>query len=493
MALIRTLALFLCIGIAEFVSAAPVVNAVVNGASFAQGAIAPGTIVSIFGNGLARNTMVASSLPLPNSLDGTSISIGGQALPLFFVSANQINAQMPFQVASGPAQLMVQDSSGATTFRTVTIAAGSPAIFTTTSDGKGEAIAVHADFTPVRRAVLEYALTGETIILFCSGLGLVENFNTAGVAGPSSPLANTIIRPTIAMGGRPAQVTFSGLAPGFVGLYQINVVVPPGVGGDVVTTVRVGDAISNEVTINVAGTYTLAENYAGIIEYKTTGDRFQLELSSFSSLSPNRSGGRYRLLNAGSVIDNGTFEIQSTESLFIASGRSSVLGQPFVGLMDTLDAGHSFFGLLYDAESLDKVQNADDWYAGFEVVAVVPPPPAPPPPVLPGIPSSCAAVEGALIFADDSTFLGRITSNTFAGDSIGNQFGPYGSQFSSTSIFNQFGPYGSQFSPTSAFNSLATRPPIIFINQTAVAFLTTNQTKTPRIDPRALFPCIGRQ
>jgi hypothetical protein len=161
--------------------------------------------------------------------------------------------------------------------------------------------------------------------------------------------------------------------------------------------------------------------------------------------------------------------------------------------MDTLDAGHSFFGLLYNSDSLDKVQDANDWYAGFEVTAVEPEPPvATPPPVLPGIPSSCAAVEGALIFADDGTFLGRITSNTFARDSIGNEFGPYGSEFSPTSIFNEFGRYGGEFSSTSAFNDFATRPPIIFINQTAVAYLTTNEFKSPRIDPRALFPCIGR-
>ncbi|MEX2303588.1 MAG: IPT/TIG domain-containing protein [Bryobacterales bacterium] len=491
--LTRTLILFLCIGILESASAAPVVSAVVNGASFIQGSIAPGTIVSIFGTGLASKTTSASTLPLPNTLDGTSVSIAGQALPLFFVSPTQINAQMPFQVAAGPAQLLVKDSSGAVTSHTVTVAAGSPALFTSTSDGKGEAIAVHADFTPVKRASLEYALTGETIILFCTGLGLVENFNAAGVSGPSSPLAHTIIKPTIEMDGRPAQITFSGLAPGFVGLYQINVVVPPDVGGDVITTVRVGDAVSNQVTINVAGTYTLSENYAGIIGYKATGNQFALELSSFRSLSQGRDGGRYRLLNAGAVIDEGTFQIESTETVFLASGRSSVTSEAFVGVMDTLDAGRSFFGLLYDNDSLDKVQDANDWYAGFEVTTVVPQPPAAtPPPVLPGVPASCSAVEGALIFADDGTFLGRITSNVFARDSIGNEFGPYGSEFSSTSIFNEFGKYGSEFSPTSAFNRFATRPPIIFVNETAVAYLTTNEFKTPRIDPRALFPCIGR-
>ena len=246
-------------------AAAPVVNGVVNGASFAAGGLAPGTIISIFGTGLARTTLEASTLPLPTSLDGTSVTVSGQPLPLFFVSPGQINAQLPFQLPNGPAQLTVRDSAGAIGSRSITVTSASPGVFSTTADGRGEAIAVHADFKPVRRAVLEYARTDETIILFCTGLGSVDTSVLSGTAAPSSPPARTTVTPTILMDGRPAQVTFSGLAPGFVGLYQINFVVPQGVGGDVVTAIRSGNATSNELTINVAGTYTLGENYSGLL------------------------------------------------------------------------------------------------------------------------------------------------------------------------------------------------------------------------------------
>ncbi len=61
-----------------------------------------------------------------------------------------------------------------------------------------------------------------------------------------------------------------------------------------------------------------------------------------------------------------------------------------------------------------------------------------------------------------------------------------------SSIYNEFGTYGSQFSSLSPFNEFASSPPIIYIGDIAVAFLTVNQFKTPRVDPRALFPCIGR-
>src|SRR5687767_1218789 len=74
---------------------APVVSGVLNGASFTQ-TIAPGAIISIFGTALARGTASASSLPLPTSLEGTSVMVGGQPIPLFFVSTTQINAQLPF-------------------------------------------------------------------------------------------------------------------------------------------------------------------------------------------------------------------------------------------------------------------------------------------------------------------------------------------------------------------------------------------------------------
>ena len=104
----------------------------------------------------------------------------------------------------------------------------------------------------------------------------------------------------------------------------------------------------------------------------------------------------------------------------------------------------------------------------------------------------CFALEGALIFADDGQFLGKITSNRFDVNSIGNQFGLYGSRFSVTSIFNEFGTYGSRFSILSPFNDFTFSPPLILINGTFVGFLTTNRFKFPGISPLAILPCIGR-
>ena len=310
-----------------------------------------------------------------------------------------------------------------------------------------------------------------------------------GGAGPSSPLARAMTSTTVLMDGRSAQVTFAGLAPGFAGLYQINFVVPAGVGGDVVTTVQVGNTVSNEVTINVAGAYSVAANYSGILEFTDTGEQSRLEFNSFTFSSQGSFQGLFRLLSSGVLVDSGSARVDSTEDIFIIT-VTTASGASFPGIMDTLDAGHSFFGLLF-ADS--DAYNRGDWFASFEVTAAPPPPPPPPPTVLPGISTSCALLEGALIYADDGTFLGEITFNTYAADSIGNPYGRYGSEYSSTSIFNRYGRYGSEYSTTSAFNEFASRPPIIFLNGRAVAYLTVNQFRTPRVDPRALYPCIGRR
>ena len=80
----------------------------------------------------------------------------------------------------------------------------------------------------------------------------------------------------------------------------------------------------------------------------------------------------------------------------------------------------------------------------------------------------------AYLQAADGTFLGSLTRNPYAEDSIFNKFGPYGNQFSPTSIFNQFSNYGGQFSALSPYNSFTSTPPVIILNDRQVAYLTKN-------------------
>lgn len=219
---------------------------VVNAADYTA-KLAPGTIFSIFGSNLAPATQAAASVPLPTSLEGVSVEIvdGGQPVnaPLFFVSAGQINAQLPFEPASSTVQVRVRTAQGTSNAETVGVLPRAPRLFTETVDGQRQAIALHADYTPVSPA--SPAAPGEALILCLTGLGAVSPAIVAGQAGgdgseerPLNLVPETV---TVTVGGQAATVLFAGLAPGFVGLYQLNIQAPEGLGaGDQAVVVRCG-------------------------------------------------------------------------------------------------------------------------------------------------------------------------------------------------------------------------------------------------------------
>ncbi len=207
-------------------------GAIVNGASFAKatdpnGALSPGAIVSAFGANLASSTQVALTVPLSTSINGSSLSFfaGAQEFPapLFFVSSGQINAQIPFTVplnAAITAQVTFNGQKSAA--QPVTMAAGAPGIF---NIGGGVGAILHnTDFTIVSSS--NPAKRGEFVDIFCTGLGAVNPPAVSGAPGPSSPPSTTVATPQITTAGLPLTPVFSGLAPGFVGLYQVAVQVP---------------------------------------------------------------------------------------------------------------------------------------------------------------------------------------------------------------------------------------------------------------------------
>ena len=119
-------------------------------------------------------------------------------------------------------------------------------------------------------------------------------------------------------------------------------------------------------------------------------------------------------------------------------------------------------------------------------------PPATIPPALPGSSSSCNALIGLHIFAQNGTYLGKVSTDKYASDSIANTYGTYGSTYSSSSIFNKYGQYGSDYSSLSPFNAYASQPPYLVSGSSAVAYLTIGTTKTPRIDTNVVLQCVGR-
>jgi uncharacterized protein (TIGR03437 family) len=230
---------------------------IVNAASYVP-TVAAGSIASVLGSNLSSVQAVASTIPLPATLASASFQIGGRAAPLFFVSPSQVNLQIPWELAGQP-QAMVTATAGAvlSNQQTVSLAPFAPGLFTLNGAGSSQGTVVIAG-TPLFAAPQSVpgsrpAHPGEFITIYSTGLGAVSNQPATGMAAQASPLSGTIATPTVTIGGIVAQVSSSGLAPGAVGLYQVNVQVPAGApAGDAVPVIlSIGGIASNTVTIAV--------------------------------------------------------------------------------------------------------------------------------------------------------------------------------------------------------------------------------------------------
>jgi uncharacterized protein (TIGR03437 family) len=239
-------------------------NGIVEGAAFNQGTtpphFTPGIWITIFGTDLAEQTAQADRIPLPTQLGGVSVRVGNRLAPLNFVSPTQINALIPYETAGTSAEVFLAAGEFSESGR-VTLPLGSSAPRVFTLGGSQGAITVANTFivaAPTGRFNIggqgsRPANRGEALSIFCTGLGRLNNAPATGVASPSSPLATTIDPVSVTIGGVAANVVFSGLTPGLVGLYQINVQVPQGTpSGDAVqVVVTTAGNRSNTVTIAV--------------------------------------------------------------------------------------------------------------------------------------------------------------------------------------------------------------------------------------------------
>jgi uncharacterized protein (TIGR03437 family) len=222
--------------------------------------LSPRSIASLYGSNLAGVTSVADSAPpLPFSLGGTTMTVAGNPVPFFFVSPNQINFQVPFVPITGPTAVQVTITTGLlSTTTTLTLTPYSPALFAINQGGTGQAAALISGTAAIAAPSGAFpgsrpAKRGEPVSLYGTGLGDVGNRPALGSPSPSGPLANTQTAPTVTVGGVPAAVTFSGLAPGFVGEYQVNITIPDSAptGDAVAVVLSIGGAASNTVTIAV--------------------------------------------------------------------------------------------------------------------------------------------------------------------------------------------------------------------------------------------------
>ena len=239
---------------------APAISAggVVSAASATQLAVA-GSVASVFGSNFTDSTVGAASLPLPTALAGVTVLINGLAVPLFAVSSQQINIQVPWYL-QGQSQVTMTILANGVVSSPLKIALPpySPALFSTNTQGNGQGvvaigntgiIAAPQGMFPGSRP----ANRGESVVVYGTGLGSVAAQPSTGSASASSAAATTGTIPRATIGGVAAQVLFSGLAPTLVGVYQMNIVVPADtpVSDAVPIVLSIGGVESNKVTIAV--------------------------------------------------------------------------------------------------------------------------------------------------------------------------------------------------------------------------------------------------
>ncbi|HEV8042147.1 MAG TPA: hypothetical protein VGP62_24930 [Bryobacteraceae bacterium] len=221
--------------IRELVQSGPVVpgaQSVVNAASFISGGVVPGGMATLFGSNLTSATGInlASGLPLGTEFLKVEVKFNNKtSAPIFAVDnvngQEQINFQVPWELAGQTSALLQVVNNGAASLAVkVPVLTAQPGIIAYSSGGNTFGVVLHANFQLADSG--HPVVGGETVLIYCSNLGAVSPAVQDGVAGTGKEM--TVAQPTATIGGSAAPVSFSGLAPGFVGLYQVNVQVPTG-------------------------------------------------------------------------------------------------------------------------------------------------------------------------------------------------------------------------------------------------------------------------
>jgi uncharacterized protein (TIGR03437 family) len=205
--------------------APPVINAIVSAADN-RSAAAPGGLISLYGANLSPTNLATSQMPVPTALANSCITVNGQPIPLIFVSPGQVNAQMPFQ-AVGAETVVVHTPGGTSDNFNLIVQPTAPAVFLSGVAGPANNLPtiirasnglLATDSNPIHQS--------DVLVIYLTGLGQTNPSGVTGYPGPGSPLSRALIAPTVSLGGMNLPVLYAGLAPGEVGVNQINVAVP---------------------------------------------------------------------------------------------------------------------------------------------------------------------------------------------------------------------------------------------------------------------------
>lgn len=224
-------------------------QAVVNAGSFLANETPAGSVFSIFGANLATGTGQPTSVPLPTTLLTTTVTVNNEPAPLFYVSAGQINAQMPEDIEPGVATVIVKNGASTSNAAAVIIpATGTPGIVVY---GNNRAVVVNQDGSV--NSPTSPAKVGDTLVAYFTGGGPVNAAGTLATGAPTpgglSPVSGDN---TVKVSGVQATVNYMGLTPGSIGLYQANFVVPKVAAGDHPLVITIAGQNSNNPLIAVS-------------------------------------------------------------------------------------------------------------------------------------------------------------------------------------------------------------------------------------------------
>jgi uncharacterized protein (TIGR03437 family) len=209
------------------VTATSAISSVVNSASFLEGAVSPGEVVTIFGANLGPTSQAQGTLngdSLSNTINGTQVLFGGTASPLLFASSSQINAVVPFGVSGPATQVQVVYQGQPTASTTLSVQAASPALFALDATGGGPGAILNQDGSV--NSFTNPASQGSVVVLYGTGGGLTTPASVDGLL-TSQPYPLPMLPVSVTIDNLPAKVLYAGAAPGLVaGVMQINVVVP---------------------------------------------------------------------------------------------------------------------------------------------------------------------------------------------------------------------------------------------------------------------------
>lgn len=205
-------------------------DSIVNAATQTAGALAPNAIATIYGADLAFSTRAVANSDvvrgaMPTELDGVQVWFNAQPCPLFYISPTQINFLVPYRAVAGTVSIVVTRNGMAGLPVDLQIHDTSPGLFLW---GDNQPVAIHLDGQLI--SDLSPAFPGEVIVIYAGGLG----HTTPDIAGGQLATAPFPIRfaPQLeilldGMACPPGSILYAGLAPGFAGLYQINLRLPP--------------------------------------------------------------------------------------------------------------------------------------------------------------------------------------------------------------------------------------------------------------------------